>query len=49
MKSSETLDRMIPNHPPKKPLKAFMRAEVGLLVIAIIVGVLAYVFTQRQI
>lgn len=49
MKSSETLDRVTPDHPPKKPLKAFMRAEVGLLIIAIIVGVLAYVFTQRQL
>lgn len=49
MKSSKTLDRITPDHPPKKPLKAFMRAEIVLLIVGIIVGVLGYLFTQRQI
>ncbi|NUN07485.1 MAG: hypothetical protein HUU57_17205 [Bdellovibrio sp.] len=49
MKSSKTLDRITPDHPPKKPLKFFMKAEVGLLVAAIVVGMLAYIFTQGHI
>lgn len=47
MKRSETLERMTPVHPPKKPFKTFLRAEIGLLVVAVIVGILAYISTQR--
>ncbi len=49
MKSSKTLDnktldQLTPERPPKKPFKAFMKAEFALFGLGLIVGILAYLF-----
>lgn len=47
MKNSKVLDRMTPDHPPKKPFQAFMKAEMALFALAIVVGIIAYFVYYR--